>query len=115
MFKEVSELAEGLDEDSKRALSLEHAVFAIPIANQFPVNISEQYGNTNQSRDVYDSYQHLRRELNNSGNSTTDNLYKNGLRYLIEVKRWASTRTIFRCGSDYLGLGPWITREGDIV
>jgi hypothetical protein len=113
LFREIFELARGLDDNIQQSWALEDAAFAIPIA--LPHIQNEMNCESAECRSLVEAYQALRGVSDDSAELLDDDVYEKAQPYLLEVRRWASEKMVFRCGTKYLGLAPWIAQKGDVV
>jgi len=115
LFQEIIEFARGLDDSARQAWALEDVAFAIPIAwPQFQSEMDRESASAESHR-LAEAYQQLRGVSEESAEFLEDEMYERVRPYLLEAQRWASGKMVFRCGAIYLGLAPWMAREGDLV
>jgi Heterokaryon incompatibility protein (HET) len=110
LFTDFEELAKGLNTEIQSQIALEDASFAVPIA--FPHDQSPHCSSSREA--IFEAYCFLRNISPDKLSQLTerdDRIFP----YLMELQRWSAGRKLFRCGEEYLGLGPWKTLERDFM
>jgi hypothetical protein len=115
LFRDIIQLAKGLEYNAQHALNLGDAEFAIPIAYQFPIDSLECDSSSPELWDMIEAYQYLSKDLEGLEDAIEHDWYEKVRPYLSASQIWASVKAVFRYGSEYLGLAHWTVQQGDIV